>query len=112
MPLNGPNVVTAVIANGQSLSGAAFIGVGRLVGIDWPAFTSAALTFQVSIDGVTYRDALDSASAEIAVTASTGDKYIQAPASLVGAPYLKVRSGTSGSPVAQGAARTLSFIVA
>jgi hypothetical protein len=111
MPLANANVLTVTIANGQSLSDAAHIGAGTLVGIQLPAFTSAKLTFQGSADGVTYVDVVDASAAEVEYAASTGAIYIKAPADLVGVPYLKVRSGTSGSPVNQGAARTISLIV-
>jgi hypothetical protein len=104
-------IFQVTIVSGQSLSGAAALGAGVLAGIVLPVFTSAALSFQVSEDGVTYREAFDSANVAIAVTASTGDRYILAPAALQGAPFLKVRSGTSGAPVNQAADRVISLIV-
>jgi hypothetical protein len=106
------SVLSVTIANGQSLSTAAHIGTGTLVGLDIPTITSAALTFQVSVDGVTYRDALDSGGTEISIGASTGDRWRQAPSTLAGAPYIKVRSGTSGAPVSQGAQRVITLVVA
>jgi hypothetical protein len=111
MPLIDANVLTVVIANGASLSGAAHIGSGTLVGIQLPTFTSAALTFQGSADDVTYVEVVDSSAAAVTYTASTGAVYIKAPADLVGVPYIKVRSGTSGAAVAQGGARTISLVV-
>lgn len=111
MPFADASVVQVTIANGASLSDGAQLGVGRLVAIDLPTITSADLTFQVSIDGVTYREALDSGGTAVSITAGTGNRFWQAPSTLLGAPYLKVRSGTSGSPVAQGAARTISLVV-
>jgi hypothetical protein len=111
MPLANANVLTVTIANGASLSGAAEIGQGTLVGIQLPTLTSASLSFQGSHDGVTYVEVVDASAAAVAYGASTGAVYIKAPADLAGVPFLKVRSGTSGSPVAQGAARTISLIV-
>lgn len=111
MPLATANILQVTIANGQSLSDAAHIGAGTLVGIQLPAFTSAKLTFQGSFDGTTYANVYDASAAEVEYAASTGAIYIKAPADLAGVPYIKVRSGTSGSPVAQGAARTISLIV-
>jgi hypothetical protein len=111
MALAEANVLTVTIANGQSLSTAAHIGLGTLVGIQLPTITSAALTFQGSHDGVTYVEVVDSSAAAVSYTASTGAIYIKAPADLAGVPYIKVRSGTSGAPVAQGAARTITLIV-
>lgn len=111
MALTSANVLTVTIANGQSLSSAAEIGIGTLVGIQLPTFTSASLSFQGSADGVTYVEVVDASAQAVAYGASTGAIYIKAPADLAGVPYLKVRSGTSGSPVAQGAARTITLVV-
>jgi hypothetical protein len=98
MPLANANVLTVTIANGASLSGAAEIGQGTLVGIQLPTLTNASLSFQGSHDGVTYVEVVDASAAAVAY-------------GVAGVPFLKVRSGTSGSPVAQGAARTISLIV-
>lgn len=111
MPLAGANAVSVTIASGASLSDAAAIGAGTLVGIQLPTITSASLSFQGSADGTTYVEVLDASSAAVAVGASTGARYIKAPADLAGVPYLKVRSGTSGAPVNQGAARVITLIV-
>lgn len=111
MPLAGANVLTVTIANGASLSDAAAIGAGTLIGIQLPTLTSAALTFQGSFDGTTFAEVVDASNSAVSFTATTGAIYIKAPADLVGVPYLKVRSGTSGSPVNQGAARTIRLIV-
>lgn len=111
MPVSPAVVVPVTIANGASLSGAAQVGAGTLVGIVLPTFTSAALTFQVSEDGSTWREALDAAAAAITISATTGDRFFQAPTTLAGAPWIKVRSGTSGSPVTQGADRVINLVV-
>jgi hypothetical protein len=111
MPLATANVLTVTIANGQSLSDAAHIGTGELIGIQLPTLTSASLSFQGSSDGVTYVEVVDASANAVAYAASTGAIYIKAPADLAGVPYIKVRSGTSGAPVAQGAARVISLIV-
>ena len=111
MPLADANVVQVVIANGQSLSGAALIGAGTLVGIQLPTFTSAALTFQGSFDGSTFVEVVDATNTAVTFTATTGSLYIKAPADLAGIPYLKVRSGTVGAAVNQGGARVISLVV-
>lgn len=111
MALADPVVLSVTILNTASLSDAAKIGTGRLAGIILPTFTSAALSFQVSEDGTTYREAYDSSSTLVAVSASTGDRYIDAPAALAGANYIKVRSGTAVSPVTQGADRVIKLVV-
>ncbi len=112
MPLATPEIRVATIANGAALSDAVVIGVGEIVALDVPTITSAALTFEGSSDGgTTFRDLYDSAQAEVSIAASTGDRYIQAPAALKGVDQIKVRSGTSGTPVNQGAARLIRLIM-
>jgi hypothetical protein len=103
-------ILQVTIANGASLSGGVELGAGALVAIILPTFTSAGLSFQSSEDGTSWREAFDSANAAITVAVTTGG-YISAPAALRGAPWLKVRSGTSGAPVTQGADRVISLVV-
>jgi hypothetical protein len=106
-----PAILPVTITNGTSLSTAAQIGVAQLVGIELPTMTSAALSFQASSDGVTWRELFNSdGTTATSVAASTGDRFVQAPAALAGVPWVKVRSGTSGSPVNQGADRTINVI--
>jgi hypothetical protein len=100
-----------LIANGTSLSAEVDLGANVLVGIAMPAaWTAASLTFQVSPDGgVTWLE-LQSISAVISYTVAAGQFIAVDPAALRGFNALKVRSGTSGTPVAQGADRTLTLI--
>lgn len=111
MPIIDPQVNTATIANGASLSDSVSVGNGEVVGLIVPTFTSAALTFQGSDDDTTFKDVHDSAGAEVSIPANTGDRAYQAPASLKGFAYIKVRSGTSGTPVNQGAQRLIKVII-
>jgi hypothetical protein len=103
---------TVTIANGASLSSAGDLGGTRLVGIIMPAaWTAAALTFQVSYDGgTTFANLYDEYGLEYTVTADAG-RAIKVPALdfLIGA-QVKVRSGTSGTPANQGAARDLILV--
>lgn len=111
MALHNTQVTEITIANGASLSDAAHIGVGVVVGISLPTITSAAITFQGSHDGATYRDVYNNDGVtETALTASTGARIVDAPAALVGLPYLKVRSGTTATAVNQLAERTVVII--
>jgi len=111
MPIAKAVVLPVTIPNGQSLSDAAEIGEGVLLGIQVPALTNAALTFQGSHDGVTYQNVFDPAQVEVSIPASTGARFVQAPTTLNGLPFVKMRSGTSGAPVAQGADRILQLVV-
>jgi hypothetical protein len=113
MQLTGslPTVTTATIANGASLSAAADLGQKTLVGIEMPAgWTAANLTFQVSDDNVTYNDIYDNAGIELTMIAAASRYIIATPANWIGVRYVKVRSGTAGSPVNQGAARDIKLI--
>jgi hypothetical protein len=106
------SVQAATIANGASLSGAISLRGGRLSAIQMPAaWTAANLTFQTSFDGATFADAYDDVGNELTVSATISRVLQLDPSKWVGVQYIKVRSGTSASPVAQGAARTLQLIL-
>lgn len=97
------NVQTATIANAASLSDAVYLHGEVLVGIRMPAVWDAAnLTFQVSMDDVTYLNANTPAGAEHVVTVAAASTHIHVdPTDFAGYRWIKVRSGTSGTPVAQ-----------
>jgi hypothetical protein len=107
----GRTTVSATIANGASLSAAIDLGDSRaLAAIVMPAsWTTANPTFQASPDGTSYFDVYDG-GAERSVTASTSRVISVAIVDWLGLLYLKIRSGTSGTPVTQGADRTLTLI--
>jgi len=107
------DALTVTIANGASLSDAAEVNAGDVVGIIVPTFTSAAVTFSVSADGSTYVDLFDNAAtpAEVTLPAGTHNKGYLAPLALAAFPFLKVRSGTAALPANQGAARTVTLVV-
>jgi hypothetical protein len=111
MPIARPTAVSVTILSGQSLSDVADLGVGTVVGIQCPPITNAALTFQGSDDGVTFKDLKDAGAVEVQIAASTGDRFVQAPSALKAAVFLKIRSGTSATPVAQGADRVFRVVV-
>lgn len=96
------------IANGASLSSAIDLDENGIVALQMPsAWTAANLTFQGSYDGVTFADVYDSAGTELSVTAAASRYIVLTPATFAGLRHLKVRSGTTGTPVNQGAARTI-----
>lgn len=102
-----------MIANGQSLGPAINLDAVRLVAVQMPAaWTAANLTFQGSHDGVTYADVFDgvAAGAEIVVGAAAARYIVLDQTKIAGFAYVKIRSGTSGVPVAQGADRTLQLV--
>jgi len=112
-----PEVQDVVIANGQSLSGTIALGAGgerQLVGLQMPAaWTAASLTFAVSFDGTTFVP-LYWDGAEYTILAAGGAAASLGvslePSAFAGWPFVRVRSGTSGAPVNQGAERTLKAL--
>lgn len=119
MAQNAPfNYQIASIANGASLSQVIDLyGVGTgsaIVGLEMPAaWTAASITFSVSHDigTQTFKDYYDDAGTEITVTAAASRFIRLIPSLFAGIRYIKVRSGTSGSPVNQGAARDVKLVV-
>ena len=111
------NVVAVTIESGQSLSSVARLRSENLTQLCTPtailmpsAWTTAGLTFQVSVDGTTFFNLYDDSGAEVSVsTAANRAVYIPA-AYFWGMRFLKVRSGTAAAPVNQGAARTLQVV--
>lgn len=104
---------TATIAAAASLSDAVDLGSNRahalVIGGAWVA---AAITFQVSLDGVTYNDLNDMAGeVTVASGAVAANKAIVLDASKL-APYryLKIRSGTSAAAVAQTGGATVTVV--
>lgn len=111
----------AVIESGSAVSAAVDMDGKLLVGIEMPSsWTTADLTFQAARidrsangDFGTYLnvyevDTANTAGVEVTVDAAAS-RYlgIDNPAPFAGIQSLKVRSGTSGTPVNQGADRTL-----
>lgn len=105
---------TATIENGASLSDAIDCSLGRLAHIEMPAsWTTANLTLQASdaLDG-TYNNLYDSFGTEYAIIAAASRSIIVPLADFLGVRYLKVRSGTAGTPVNQGAEREIVLTLA
>jgi hypothetical protein len=111
--INVSDTVTATIANGTSLSGALNLGGLRLFGIVMPAaWTTASLTFQMSPDGgTTWVNLYDVNGNELTASASTSRFIVLDPTNFASIAMLKVRSGTSGTPVNQGQDSTLQLIL-
>jgi hypothetical protein len=92
----------AFIAKGQHLSQAIDVSGLDLTGIEMPSrITGAALTFQASdaMDG-TFNDLYDETGTEVSVTVAA-NRAVTNVLKLKNFNALKVRTGTSGSPVAQ-----------
>lgn len=103
--------VTTTIASGASLTTAIDLGTKRLAGIIIPAsWTTANLTLQASADGTNWFNVYDALGTEYTITAAASRAIIVPLTDMIGFRYLKIRSGTSGTPVNQTAARTLTLI--
>lgn len=107
------NTIAAQIDNGAALSAAIALNGNHVDGIVLPAaWTAAALTFQVSLDGSTFYDLYDTAGSEISFTVTAG-KALYLPAStfhLRSWDWIKLRSGTTGTPVNQGGNRAFTLM--
>lgn len=104
--------LTATIANGASLSSEIDLAGYSLAAIVMPSsWTTANLTFQASdVSGGTYNDIRDAAGNELSVVASASCVITDIP-ELAPIRFLKIRSGTSGTPVNQGGSRSLILIL-
>ncbi len=103
---------TATIANAASLSGAVNLGSNKnVVRIQMPAaWTAASLTFQLSDDASNYFNLFDAYGVEYTVVAAASETLLIPVGDLRAVQYLKVRSGTSGTPVAQGGSRDIVVV--
>ena len=119
MKLTGRNVVlTATILSGQSLSGEIDLQGYQMLAIRIPAaWDTANITFlgarATTANGGTYVPVYDDAGLEVTVTVGGADRMITLDINalkLASLQYIKLRSGTSGSPVNQTADRTLYLI--
>jgi hypothetical protein len=105
-----PDVMDAVIAAGQSVSGAVDLQLDRLHRIDMPAgWDAASLTLLASHDGITF-SSLFTETAEYVITAAGAGRSIWIdPGLAYGIRWLQLRSGTAAAPVNQTAERTFKL---
>src|SRR5690242_19694846 len=91
----------ATIASGGSLSPSIDLSDARPVRIVMPSGWDAAnLTLQTSLDNVTFNNVYDEFGSEVTIVAAASRAIILDPAKYFAlGRYLKLRSGTSGTPV-------------
>jgi hypothetical protein len=113
MAFIGTKEIVATIAAAASLSDAVDCGGGDILRISMPAaWTDAAITFQVDDGEGTYRDLFMEWGLELGVWADAGDSVETSIfLGLQQINNIKVRSGTSGAPVAQAAEREIILVV-
>jgi hypothetical protein len=106
--------MNVVIPGGQSQSGAIPLAVSQetLVGLVMPAaFDGSTITFLGGDSATgTFRPLYNAAGVEIAVMVAAGRFIAIDPNDFVAPPYLKLRSGTSATPVNQTANRTIMVL--
>jgi hypothetical protein len=104
----------ATIADTQSLSGAVDLGNSVLIGVMAPAanWTAAKLTYQGSVDGVTYVTVMDPDTGTEYETPSVAaaQGYPVDPKVFLPWRFVKVRSGTTAVPVAQAGGDALTLV--
>lgn len=112
------SVLAATIANGATTSNVVDLGRHAIVAIVMPdAWTTAALTFlSAAHSGDTFLPVYDDAGTEVAIpsTVALAGRVIVNKAvleQLAALRYLRLRSGTAGSPVTQLGDRTLYLLV-
>lgn len=99
------------IPNGESLTDVINLRDQPVVAIQMPsAWTTADLTFQGSNDGTNFFDVYTLDGDEYTVAAAASRYIVLSPFEFQWARYIKIRSGTSASPVNQGATRTLVVV--
>jgi hypothetical protein len=97
--------------DGTATTGAASSASATFLGVDLPAaWTAAVLTLQASRDGVTWLDVYDRFGAEVTLQAAASRRVVVEPSVVLGVEYLRVRSGTAGAPVNQGADRDVVLL--
>lgn len=109
-PIRTPIVTIPVGATG--LSAVVYLGLVEIIayqiGADWQA---ADISLQASADGATFGEVLKSADAvAVALKAAALGYYTLATPLRIG-PWIKIRSGTSGSAVNQTTAATVQLIL-
>ena len=101
------------LASGSALSDPINLAGLRLFSLFIPdSWTAANLTFQASPDGgATWANLYDRNGNELVAIATPGTCVLLDPQQFAAMPFLKIRSGTASSPVAQTADRALQLIL-
>lgn len=104
---------TLVIANGTSVSPTLDLTNTAILGFVMPsAWTTAALSIEVSLDNSTWYTPYDADSLPTGYFAApaVSGAYTLNYAQIIPWRYIRFRSGTTAVPVNQGAARTLTYV--
>ena len=108
------SVISFTIKSGTSISGPVYLGSCTIAGIEMPksadGWTTANLSFQVTTDSTNFKELQDEFGTAKSLTATAGVFIYVSPADWWFSGTIKVRSGTSGTPVTQTADRVLKII--
>ena len=104
--------ITATIASGTAITGSIDLKDQPILAVRIPAsWTTANLTFQGSQDGTNFFDVYNLYGDEFTAVVGGASRYVvMSPFDFQWARYIKIRSGTTGTPVNQGADRSLLII--
>ena len=116
-----PRYISVVIASGEAVSSAINTSACTPIAMEVATQTSAGwttanLTVLATVDGTNYRDVYDSYAVEYTIlvpstAANSAPVHIRInPPDLWGIYSFKLRSGTTGTPVNQAAARTIRVV--
>ena len=101
-----------MIAVGTALSAGVQINNIDIVGLLMPAvWDAAAITLQQSVDGAAWSGIYDQNGVEMTLQAAAGRYIVLPPSLLAGIGWIRIRSGTTATPVNQTANRTLSWFL-
>ena len=104
--------LAVTIAEDASLTAAINMQGRVLCGVEIPGtWTAANLTFQASQDGTNFFNMHKYDAGELTVTAAASLYLAIDPTNFLGVNFLKVRSGTTGTPVNQAAERSLTLML-
>lgn len=105
------STVTAVIPGTGSVSAGVQLANQGLIGLYFPGnFANASLSFLVSLDNTTWLTLVDPFGNEVAIPSQASQQVGLDPDDFLGYTYIKVRSGTSGSPITQPSDAAVSLI--
>lgn len=110
------STTTATIADSASLSDEFSLGTFKHLAIALPAgWTTASMTFQcASATGGTFQNLYDDAGAEVTIASTAASLTVAVDLlknALASCVYLKIRSGTSGSPTSQAGGDVITFVL-
>ncbi len=112
MPTNVKTFTSTIAASGN-LSGAVKLGGYTPVALIMPSgWDAGGITFQVTHDGDNYANLYDAAGEYALTTSAVGTSRVilLVPGDLLGFIGIKLRSGTSGTPVTQTAERIITIV--